>query len=389
MKELDLLIKMANQLKELIGKDLSSYLIDGTTNDFSEYLELLKQFGIIMETVGIKIEDYSGKCNNMKDLFSSMKKTEESVCVIKTTVDDLMNEILDLSIEKNQKYCVIQREDAIPGLASHIITNLGYIEECILEGKIPVVDMLNGETDFAKLGKAKGKNAWELFFNQPFGNKLQDIQANTVIDKKTGIPKLMPSYDMEFLSNEALIGKWRRLCHIYMKPAEEVLRQIEEAKKNTPFAAGERIVGVLCRGTDYTQKRPLNHPVQPKPQEVLDKVKEVCERYHCKYCYLATEDEKIVNFFRENMGDSVFTSQDIYYSEVHGKVLFKINQEKGIDIYKKNMEYLAALFLLAECNCFVGGRTSGTVAALLFSNGFEYFYTWNKGRYGKDDILSV
>ncbi len=61
----------------------------------------------------------------------------------------------------------------------------------------------------------------------------------------------------------------------------------------------------------------------------------------------------------------------------------------NIDIHQKNMEYLAALAILAKCQVFIGGRTSGTVTSFLFAEGFEQIHIWNEGRYGLDDVYTT
>lgn len=389
MGELDMLIKMVNQVRDLIKKDLSSYLSGGATNNFNDYLMLLKQFEAIMNSNGIGVDDYHERCDRLAGLFAGIEKKEENVCKIKLDVESLMDEITYKAIEKKQQFCIIQRNDVVPGLASHIITNLGHMAACIKEGKIPVVDMIGSENGFSELSRSCGKNAWELFFEQSYGVELEKIPKDMIIDTKVGIPAEMPSYDMEFLTNDALVNKWRGLCHLHMRPSCEIISEIEKVKVNTPFSQNKRILGVLCRGTDYVQKRPFNHPVQPKPWEVIEKAKAVMHEQNCEYCYLATEDKEIVELFKKELGEKVFTSQQIYYENPQGKMLSEVNEETGTDVYGKNVEYLTALYLLAECDCFIGGRTSGTVAVLLFADGFDYFYTWNKGRYGKSDILSV
>ncbi len=389
MSELDMLINMASQVRDLIKKDLVSYLNGGATNNFNDYLALLKQFASIMNSTGIEVPDYHERCQRVANMFGAMEKSEDYVCDLKVEVESLMDEIIYKAIEKKQEYCIIRRNDGVPGLASHIITNLGHMAASLKEGKIPVVDMLGSENCFAELGKSSGKNPWEMFFEQSYGSRLEEVPADRIIDTKVGIPAEMPSYDMEFLTNEAMVNKWRRLCHLHMRPGCEIIKEIEKVKAATSFSQDKRILGVLCRGTDYVQKRPFNHPVQPKPEEVIEKAKSVMHEQNCEYCYLATEDQAIVELFRKELGDKVFTSQQIYYENPQGKMLSEVNEETGTDVYGKNVEYLTALYLLAECHCFIGGRTSGTVAALLFADGFDYFYTWNKGRYGKSDILSV
>ncbi len=285
--------------------------------------------------------------------------------------------------------CIIRRDDPIPGLGSHIITNLGQIAMSISEGYIPVIDMVDVENGFTDLSRTAGRNAWELFFRQPFDRALpSDLAAHKIIIKN-GIPPVMPSYDMEFLTDLELVDRWRVMMRHYMAFSDAFRQKAELALRNKPFDTGERVLGVLCRGTDYTFTRPYNHPVQPSLEEVLAKTKEVMEGSGCRYIYLATEDPKILSAFKERFREALFITQDIYYPEIWGSGLNEINKRLGIDLYRKTEEYLLALFLLSRCSCFIGGRTSGTVVALLLAEQFDYFYVWNKGRYGVDDLFTT
>lgn len=175
----------------------------------------------------------------------------------------------------------------------------------------------------------------------------------------------------------------------YMPFSDELTGKIESIAVRLPFGSGKRILGVLCRGTDYTNIRPYNHPVQPSLEVVLAKTDEFMERYQCQYCYLATEDREIRNAFQSRLGDKLLTTQEIYYESDLKDTINQTNIDCHIDIHEKNMEYLTALALLSRCTCLIGGRTSGTVATLLLSQGFEATYLWDLGRYGVDDAFTL
>ena len=81
----------------------------------------------------------------------------------------------------------------------------------------------------------------------------------------------------------------------------------------------KKILGVLCRGTDYMTLRPHNHPVQPSADIVINKAKAIMREFRCDYCYLATEDESILSAFRKAFGDHLLVSQNIYFKGNLGK----------------------------------------------------------------------
>ena len=47
------------------------------------------------------------------------------------------------------------------------------------------------------------------------------------------------------------------------------------------------------------------------------------------------------------------------------------------------------VMLLGKCDCFLGSRTSGTVAALIMGQQEQIFETWNYGRYHVDDRWQI
>lgn len=291
-------------------------------------------------------------------------------------------------VRYREYYCIIKRNDSIPGLGSHIITNLGQIITSISEGYIPIIDMINVENSFSGLSQKMKKNAWELFFKQPFNCSLSpDILEKRYI-VKDGIPRVMPSYDMEFLTNPDLVQRWKSLMKKFIPFSSEIEKKNTLAFQHFPFNTNERILGVLARGTDYTLLRPYNHPVQPTITQLLDKAEKVIEKYQCKYVYLATEDSLILSAFQKKFKDLLISTQNIYFSNIKEENLTEVYKKYQVDLYSKNQEYLTALYLLSKCCCFIGGRTSGAVVSLLLSDKYDYFYMWNMGRYGVDDIFS-
>ena len=81
----------------------------------------------------------------------------------------------------------------------------------------------------------------------------------------------------------------------------------------------------------------------------------------------------------------IFYKERKMYKDLKGEdaVYYSFNREN--DEYLKGMEYEVQMILGTYCNCFIGGRTSGNVAAMVFNPYYDYTYFWNLGRYGIDD----
>lgn len=55
----------------------------------------------------------------------------------------------------------------------------------------------------------------------------------------------------------------------YMPISDTLNDRVQECLGRLPFDNGEKVLGVLCRGTGYTNIRPYNHPIQPSLEAVF------------------------------------------------------------------------------------------------------------------------
>lgn len=285
------------------------------------------------------------------------------------------------------KYGVIQRPACNVGLFSYFITILGGINLCLERNLLPVIDMYTCDNIFQKNNKKL--NSWELFFEQPANINLEDINEEIQIIDCNEIPnEKRPNLTMNFITNEKALNYWRKLCKKYIKLNKKTNEYIIKCQ-NEYFSNNQesQTVGVLCRGTDYVNIKPYLHPVQPDVDKMIWKVRKVMSDYNCKYVFLATEDIEIYNRFTHEFTTALITPNVYRYSNTGKYYLEEIERKKSnTDIEKKGLDYLSSIYMLSKCKCLVAGRTSGSVSALILSEGFEYSYMWNLGTYGVDDI---
>ena len=355
---------------------------------YVQCVQILKNLNVLYQTIetggerlDLAIEELTNRASDLSDRAGE----DEFVSMFVSVLDGmLMN-----TIKFRQRYCLIRRNDGIPGLASHIITNLGQIAASLDQGYIPVIDTIHADNIMTDLSRQYAVNAWELYFGQPIISFSQVAREDKEVKVLEGIPGFMPSYDMDCLMNPRLMAFWRGIMKKYMPVSKTLYDSVRECLDRLPFGNGEKVLGVLCRGTDYTNIRPFNHPVQPPLKEVLEKAEEFMQQYRCDYCYLATEDQEILQAFQKRFKDKLLTTQEIYYAPDLADTTNDANRRRSIDLHQKNMEYLTALTVLSKCGYFIGGRTSGTVVSLLLSEGFAAEYIWDCGRYGIDDVLTL
>lgn len=278
-------------------------------------------------------------------------------------------------------FYVIRRRDLYCGLFSLLITNLARINEAIKKGYIPVIDMQNDFNIYLEKEKIGRENSWEYFFKQPAGYSLQDISKskNVIIGAGT-VPEMFPYLDVNFLLGKAgELEYWRGLAQKYIVLSDKAHEIIDSEYKRL-FGGGEKILGVKCRGTDYTKDKPKNHPVQPSSSQILEKAKEIFRERNCTKVFLATEDVDYYRVFSEYFGDRLIVNKTDYMN-YRGGSTGKEEYEQGNGSLNAGMEYLTTTILLSRCDCLCAGCVSATVGALLLTKGYEYTYLFDLGIY--------
>lgn len=279
-------------------------------------------------------------------------------------------------------FYVIRRRDCYCGLFSLFITNLQRIDDALKAGYIPVIDMQNDFNIYLAEDKIGKENAWEYYFKQPMDYSLSDIEkSRNVIIGSGAVPRMFPYLDVDFLyGRTGELEYWREKVRKYIRLNDDALRKVQ-SEYDRLFAKGDKVLGAICRGTDYANGKPKNHPVQPTPMQAVEKAEEIFNKTQCTKVFLATEDDRFYRVFKEKFKDKLITNKTSYL-RYQGGSIGKEAYEKEKDRRKEDgMEYLVTIMLLAKCDCLCAGCVSGTVAALLLTEGYEYTYLFDLGIY--------
>ena len=309
----------------------------------------------------------------IKDILKKSKFLYKMVTYIKWHERKISYGVENSEIE----FYVIRRHDMHAGLFSFMTSNLGAIKTAIDGGYVPVIDMMNSENSLMEKENIGKKNSWEDYFLQPCGYTMHDVyHSQNVTLGDICPPSRYPDFPM--ISNIGELEFWQKCAKKYIHVRPEHQNAIDLYFEENFH--GKRVLGVLCRGTDYTVMKPSGHPIQPEIQEVIQKCKLVIHESKCEYIYIATEDSDILVQFKNEFGDKLFT-----YQKLH----FCVDQETYIDSYanslqnpyERNREYLISIGVLAKCNCLIAGATNGSYAALLLTEGYDYQYIFQLGKY--------
>lgn len=280
----------------------------------------------------------------------------------------------------DKTFLVIRRAQCKAGLFSLVMTNMGLVKYALDKGYIPVIDMQSERNTYLDEEQVGRENSWEFYFEQPCGYSLKDISRSRNIILSSGLigkNNFFPEDRM--VKNPEEYRMWRNLFQRYFRVKKEILEEAEALKRE--LFHGERVLGVLCRGTDYTNTRPKDHPIQPDIADVLDKVDEVLKQQKCSYVYLATEDDDIYAVFERQYGAKLKALKTRRYHNTGQENINDISAKSGESKYQLGRDYLMTILLLADCNCLVAGSAGGTYGALLMGKEYEYQYIFDLGTY--------
>lgn len=287
---------------------------------------------------------------------------------------------------------------------------LGHIKLALEQGYIPVVDMKNYSNTYLEPEKLHKENAWEYYFHQPTDHTLEEAYRSRHVILMDGMPpkeahprgqgKLYLDYfkqkagDFQAVSasqkesggeNERNIREEveynTRVIREHMRIRREVQAHIGEQYQKL-FSKEEKVLGVLCRGTDISLRRPTGHSVMPRTEEMIGRAGELMEQWGCARIFLTTEETAAVERFREAFGDRVFYTECARYGDTGDRLLADIQFDRKNDRYLRGLEYLTNIALLSRCDCLLGVYVGGTVGALEMNGGrYEHVEIMDLGVY--------
>lgn len=254
-----------------------------------------------------------------------------------------------------------------------IVNMIDNIVYCLSKGYRPIVQFENSE----KI------NLWQQFLDQPYLH-----ERNLSIAESIECDELDASLSWPLYPTRDEISKYAKLYNAFVRPNKQTQDYFDNEYKT--IIEGKRVLGVLCRGTDYTANKPSGHPVQPSVSDVIALVKLKMIELDCKWIYLATEEHGILEQFESAFPEQILVNKRKYFDE-----FYKIRKEKGEnariswvsfdrekDSYYKSLEYFSSINILSKCTALIAGNCGGSRTALYLNNNkYEYWYLFDLGIY--------
>ncbi|MBQ3396814.1 MAG: hypothetical protein II884_04415 [Synergistaceae bacterium] len=93
--------------------------------------------------------------------------------------------------------------------------------------------------------------------------------------------------------------------------------------------------------------------------------------------------KKIAEKFKDAFGDKLITIDCEYIDYDYDKAgsLCQYTSERENDRYIRGLDYVVSMLFLSKCPGFITSYTSGAVGVMCLSEGFDYLYIFNLGRY--------
>ena len=308
----------------------------------------------------------------------------------KCFLDNFINEY-QKRVESNisMPYYIIGIRHDKTGIFGYINNYLPHIAYALTQGFIPVIDMKNYPSIYQK-GQ---ENAWEKFFLQPCGRGLGEINSQKTLHAPDDLWYRWAPNTCPLMTDEE-ISFWGRIYNQFIKYNAETKKYLS-VELATILKNPSKTIGVIYRGTDYTQGQAVGCPRQPTMEMLSSKVKEMLELYDLEYIYLASDERKIVEYMKEEFPGKVLINKRVYYDEAKNVDYSNYNNDhigiSGARFDRENneyligIEYISTINLVAHCECLVAGACGGTTAALYLNNlRFKDKYVFELGKYGAE-----
>jgi hypothetical protein len=287
------------------------------------------------------------------------------------------------------KFYIIGFEPCWNGLAwinLHILEHIEYAEN---KKFIPVIDLQNFKTQYVSAEETGKQNVWEYWFEQPAGYDLQAVSKSKNIVKSRNIEYPNEKYRIGYYEykNEKYIQNLRNIYKKNIKINGEMFNKILQIHEE--IVGNKKILGIMCRGTDFSTLKPAHHPIQPNPLDIINEAEIIMRKHNCTHIFLSTEDKEIYDLFKHKFPDCLLSvSQNRFSASDLGgkKSLSELSDAKNRR--EIAFSYLASMSILSKSSCFICGITGGSILVKIMSDGFEYEHFWDLGLYQYCNSLS-
>lgn len=152
------MLQIIKQLQESLKSDMADIMQGKKANSFEAYWEMLNQLQRILLKSGHEIQNAEKREQRITMLYHQIQ-AEDDLYAYYEAFRLYLDDMYEKALLTGNRYAIIQREDTVPGVGSHIITNIGQIETALQAGMIPVIDTVSVENCFRGMSMKYNTNA--------------------------------------------------------------------------------------------------------------------------------------------------------------------------------------------------------------------------------------
>ena len=303
---------------------------------------------------------------------------------------DKIFKVLNFSDYTDKKFALVRRLNCVScGIFSNFMVYLGCMNKYFIEGYIPIVDMKtypNLYNDY----KIVGYNPWELFFEQPFGYTLEEVEKKAKIKDYKQCTSFEPRpNEINMYYNNVLLGFWHDFAKRFMPIKNEITKQSNKIREAL-FKSSKNILGIKMRGTDYLALKPSGHAIPPNLNVAINDVKNLDMKNNYDWIFISTEDdiirEKYIKEFEIKI-KHLIPKEKINYDFKQKSAIGNNRIVKGNLEYAKN--YVLNIIILSKCLDIVVARCSGAAGVFILTEGFRNVLIYNLGEYKKKKFKNL
>lgn len=302
---------------------------------------------------------------------------------IRLTIQHLFEKItkrLPLNSTK-EIYYIIRRDNHGAGFFSNYLWVLGHIIYAHENHMIPVVDFKHYPTLYSEKGIINGtKNAWNYYFEN-----VSNVSLHAAYKSKNFVLADFnyPSSYCErhcgkygFPLNDA-VDYYYPIIRNNIRIREDIRTQLENDLQS--IGISDSTLAVHYRGTDMKRSDNWMHEQTAAENRYIDSAKRLMSSGNYSSIFLATDEEKIINLFKEVFGQDKIITYKAFRDT--GK-----NSLEGIHLTpsdRKNHKYLLGYevlrdaYTLSKCKSLICG----------YSNVSNIAIIWNNNKYAVVDLI--
>lgn len=205
---------------------------------------------------------------------------------------------------ENNSFVILKRNYCpFCGFFSYYCVFIKCVIPFISNGDIPIIDLNAFGNIYNNFKPNISENPWELYFQQPFGYKLNGVKNKSKKIKFYECSEKVNSYN-NIYNNKYIIQFWHNISKIYF-PLKKIMINKANLIIKKLFKNSKNLLGILIRGTDFISHKTINHPIPPKPEIVIRDVKEMDKKNKYEFFFIATEDDLIREKFKNEFGNKI------------------------------------------------------------------------------------